>query len=176
MKKWKTLRSRILLEHPRIKVYEDEVELPDGRRTQYLKFDQQVNGAFVVAKNSEGKILVVKEYNYPPDTWLYHFPGGGFGLHEQAEAAALRELSEEVGLTAQLRPLGWFYYDNRKSSEKMYYFVGEQLEIKPGEHDVEEEFEEYWLDEEDIDRLIRSGEVTNYSFLAGWSLYKAHKG
>jgi hypothetical protein len=39
---WKKLASKILLDHPRLKVLEDEVELPNGHTTQYLKIDSRV--------------------------------------------------------------------------------------------------------------------------------------
>lgn len=176
MGNWKTLSTKLLLVHPRLTVNEDEVELPNGHQTQYLKFTQNIEGAFVIAKNAAGLILVLKEYNYPPDEWLYHFPGGGFRSPELPEAAALRELSEEVDLTGMLTSLGWYYYDNRRSQDKQYYFLAEDLRDSPAESDIEEEFELAWLGEHEIDRLIKDGKVTNYAFLCGWSLYKAHMG
>lgn len=35
--KWRRLSSRVVFTHPRIVLAEDEVELPDGKRSSYLR-------------------------------------------------------------------------------------------------------------------------------------------
>ncbi len=172
---WKKLKTTTLLSHPRLMVYEDDVLLPNNHKTKYLYFTNQYGAACVIAKNSEGKILLQKEYSYPPDAWLYHFPGGAIDANEDHESAAKRELSEEAGLSGNLSYLGWFYINNRRSDMKFHIYIATNLVEKKGTQDPEEVIEQYWLSEEEISLLIANGEVTNSSFLAAWSIYTSKK-
>lgn len=70
-------------------------------------------GANVMAQDAQGRVLLVR-HSY---TWGWALPGGGVGRNEPPEAAAIRELQEEVGLSgsgpAELfglytRKVAWF--------------------------------------------------------------------
>ena len=56
----------------------------------------------------------------------------------------------------------------------MYVFLATELEEKFLEGDKEEDIELFWKSEDEIDGMIRSGEVANCHFLASWTMYKAH--
>lgn len=171
MNKWKQLASKLIFDHPRIKIWEDDVELPSGHRTTYVHYGEPRHSATVIAINSDGKLLIQKEYSYPPNDWLYQFPGGGIEEGETPKDGAVRELQEEGGFTGELTQIGWYYRDNRRSAGKMYVFVAQNLSEIRVEKDLEEEFESYWLTKEEIEDLISNGEFTNYSGLAAWTLY-----
>ena len=173
MKSWKKISEKLLLEHPRISIYEDEVELPNGKRTQYLRFTNRGDAAQVIVVDGSGKILVQKEYSYPPNEWLYQFPGGKIDNNESPADGAKRELAEESQYSADLTEIGWFYVDNRRSDSKFHVFMATNIKtISTHSSDDEEEFEHYWLTEEEIDHLIKDGDIKNYSFLAAWAFYK----
>ncbi len=170
---WKKIASKILLDHPRLKVLEDEVELPNGHTTKYLKFDSRGNAVTIIAINNEGKILLQKEYSYPPNEDLYQFPGGFVPNGEELSEGANRELMEEADLKANnLIVLGSYYMNNRKSDSKMYVYVGSDLQKESLPGDLEENIQSYWLSENEIEDLIKKGEIKNYTALAAWSLYK----
>ena len=173
MKQWKTISTKTLLTHKRLSVYEDEVELPNGHRTDYIHFGKAKDSSCVIAINSDHKVLVQKEYSYPPNQWLYQFPGGAQEAGETPEAGALRELAEEAGQTGTMRALGWYYVDNRRRQDKLHNFVCTNLTALTAKKDIEEEFETYWLSVAEIDGLISDGQVINYSMLAAWALFKA---
>jgi len=170
---WKKIDSKILLDHSRLKVLEDEVELPDGQRIQYVKFDSTASAVTIIAVNNEGKILLQKEYSYPPNEELYQFPGGFVPEGEDLLTGANRELMEEADLKANnLVELGSYYMNNRKSDSKMYVYVGSDLQNESLPCDLEEDITSYWFSETEIDELIKKGEIKNYTVLAAWSLYK----
>lgn len=173
--KWKKLGSTKLFEHPRISVYEDDVELPNGSQTKYVHFGEMADASMIIAKNTKGKILIQKEYSYPPDETLFQLPGGAVENGEDPEEGAKRELAEEAGLAGKLSLLGWFYLHNRRTKQKMYVYLAQDLSEAQAEKDPEEMFEDYWFTEAEIDVLIKTNEIRNYTLLAGWTLYKTHK-
>ena len=65
-------------------------------------------GVKTIVENDADGILLVR-HTYLPG---WHFPGGGVDFGESAEAAAVRELKEETGLTATGRPLLFGLYRN----------------------------------------------------------------
>lgn len=63
-----------------------------------------VTGCNVVVTDLAGSVLLLR-HSYGPDEW--HLPGGGLKRGEASEAAARRELIEELGLDrGRLKPLG----------------------------------------------------------------------
>ncbi len=171
--KWKQLKSVKLFEHPRLTVYEDEVELPSGHVTQYLHFGDMPDAGMVLARNDDGKFLVQKEYSYPPDEVLFQLPGGGLEPGEDPTAGAAREFAEEAGLAGDLSLLGWFYHNNRRSKQRMFVYLATNLTEAKAEPDPEELFEDHWFTESEIDSMITNNEIRNYTMLAGWGMYKA---
>lgn len=172
-KKWKKLGEEKLFEHPRLTVYEDSVELPNGHQTKYLRHANAPDAGSVIAINNEGKILLQKEYSYPPDEWLFQFPGGALDEGESPHEGALRELGEEAGLKGDLTSIGWFYIDNRRKDTKFHIFTARNLGSVARNHDAEEAFEDFWFTEAEIDHMIQEGKIVTYSTLATWALYKA---
>lgn len=171
--KWKKLSEKLLLSHPRISVYEDEVELPSGHKTHYLRFAKTPDAACILAINKDGKILLQREYSYPPNEWLYQVPGGAIEPDETPEEGATRELAEESSLKGDLKLLGWYYMDNRRKNSKFYVYLATNIaEDTSKNQDIEEELEDCWFTEQEIEEMIRNGEITTYSALAAWAFYK----
>jgi ADP-ribose pyrophosphatase len=174
MKKWQKINTRLLLKHARLSVYEDEIILPAGEHIQYLRYGAASDSVVIIAQQKDGRILVQKEYSYPPDQWLLQFPGGKVEEHESTQEAATRELAEETNITGSLKEIGWFYTDNRRSASKMYVFTATNLIPAEGTPDLEELFENNWLGEKTITKYIATGKIVNYSLLSAWSIYDSH--
>jgi ADP-ribose pyrophosphatase len=173
---WQTVSSREIFSHPRLTLVEDEVLLPNGHRTNYLKYaDTGVSGVTVIAVR-DGLVLVQREYSYPSDRILLQFPGGGVPAGEDPAIGANRELMEEAGFRAEsLRPLGSYLVDNRRSTVRMHAFLATNLCEASLSGDLEEDIETLWYSESEIDALIRGGEIIHAHMLAAWSLYKARE-
>lgn len=163
--KWKKLGSTKLFEHPSVSIYEDDVELPNGNRTKYVHFGEMADASMIIAKNKDGQILLQKEYSYPPDEVLFQLPGGQVEKDEDPEEGAKRELAEEAGLSGELSLLGWFYLHNRRTKQKMYVYLAQNLSEAQAEKDPEEMFEDHWFTEAEVDALIKSNEIRTTPFL-----------
>ncbi|MDQ3239557.1 MAG: NUDIX hydrolase [bacterium] len=173
---WKKVATKTLLEHPRVTIVEDEVLLPNGHRAKYLRFENLQDGVVVLAKNDQNEFLILKEYSYPPNEWLYQFPGGLCFDNEKREDGANRELMEETNLKANyLKILGSFYTTARRSSVKTYVILAREFSEKITESDIEEEIEMVWVTEEEIDKLIKEDRFKNGPTLSAWCIYKSNK-
>lgn len=178
LKHWKKHSQRVLLEHPRLHVYEDDVELPDGTMSTYLHFgsNTRISGVCLIAIREDGRILLQKELSYPTGQFLWQWPGGGIEPGEKIEAAANRELMEESGLRAgSIEVLGKYYTNNRRYANQQCIAVARDLNEASLPADQEEAFEHEWFTSQEINDMIRNGEIVNSHCLAGWMLYTAHE-
>jgi ADP-ribose pyrophosphatase len=174
---WKTVSSKEVFNHPRLSLVEDEVILPNGVKTKYLKYKDDGRCAVtVVAKRDDGKILLQTEYSYPPNQKLFQFPGGLVPHDEKPEVGVNRELMEEADLMAnKLELLGSYLVNNRRSSAKMLVYLATDLQEKSLEGDPEEDIESFWFSEDEIARMIKNNEISNCHVLTAWCLYKIKK-
>ena len=168
---WKRLDSKVLLNHPRITVVEDLVELPGGQVTSYVRLPSSGDAVTVLCLKDD-QILLQREYSYPVGEVLLQFPGGKIERGETPEEAAGRELKEESGFAfSRCESLGWYYISNRRSDAKMYVILAK--EITPAQKtggDAEEDIESFWLPVGKLRYMIAGGEITNFSVLAAWAL------
>ena len=176
MQSWKKISTKIILNHPRIIVAEDTVELPNGKVTDYIRFEGNGRAVGIIAKNSEGKILWNKEYSYVPNVILWQIPGGMAKVGESLEEAANRELMEEGKMRAKkFELLGTFYLNHRRSSVLGYVFLATELEQAELKNDDEEAIESVWLNEGEIEEKMMNNEIQDQAALADWALYKSKK-
>jgi len=169
--RWKRLDSKVLLEHQRMTIVEDSVELPGGQVVPYLRHESAGDGITVLCIR-DGQILLQREYSYPPDEFLLQFPGGKIEDGETPEEGAARELREESGYAfSGCEPLGWCYVNNRRSDAKMYFVLARDVApVAKAGGDLEEFIESFWVPLGEFEQMIADGEVTNYSVLAAWAL------
>ena len=175
IQKWRKISSRHILDHPRMQLVEDEVELPSGKKIQYLRQEYSGRGGGIVICRKDDKILVQREYSYPVDEILWQFPGGKIEADETPEQAATRELAEESGIKAEnAKCIGWFYPDNRRTNARLFVvecdYVTDDEKARP---DDTEFIESEWIENGQISQMIRRGEVRNYAMLAAWGMLQS---
>jgi 8-oxo-dGTP pyrophosphatase MutT (NUDIX family) len=170
---WKKLGTHTVFEHPRLTVVEDDVELPNGTQTKYMLYEGLEDYVTVIAKK-DGKVLLVNEYSYPHDEWLWQFPEGGIEPSEAVELSAKRELLEEGGLdAATIEQLGMNYDHHRRTSRKDYIFIASDLkEISDVQGDEEEQgIKAEWFDIMEVNEMVASGKIRQKNTLAAWALF-----
>ena len=175
IQKWRKISSRHILDHPRMQLVEDEVELPSGKKIQYLRQEYSGRGGVIVICRKGDKILVQREYSYPVDEILWQFPGGKIEADETPEQAVTRELAEESGIKAEnAKCIGWFYPDNRRTNARLFVvecdYVTDDEKARP---DDTEFIESEWIENGQISQMIRRGEVRNYAMLAAWGMLQS---
>lgn len=75
------------------------LRLAHGVRRRWWRLARvQLEGCQVIARDSEGRVLLIR-HSYGSGNWM--LPGGGIGRGEAPLAAALRELTEETALVLE---------------------------------------------------------------------------
>lgn len=174
---WKRLDRKQILDHKRIKVYEDMVELPDGQVTDYVHFGEARGAVCIIPINERREVLLQREYSYPLREWLLQFPGGAMEGSETPPQAAARELGEEAQLrAAKLTKVGQYFIDNRRIRGQFHVFTAEELSpCNDYTADITEVFENHWTPMGAVDALIREGQLANHAALAAWAIFKAQQ-
>jgi ADP-ribose pyrophosphatase len=115
----------------------------------------------VVALTPERRLVVVKQFRFGSGTVTTEIPGGVVDRGEEPLEAAIRELREETGHTAERwSPLGVVEPNPAFHTNLCHHFLAEgarrshELELDPGEDIVVET-----LDLEEVARRIRAGEI-----------------
>ena len=57
---------------------------------------------YALCKDNPDKLLMIKQYRYPVDEYLYELPAGLIDEGETPEQAAVREIKEETGLNLEV--------------------------------------------------------------------------
>lgn len=156
---WRTRSSRVVYQNPWIRVDEDQVQLPDGRTTLYgvVRCGECVG---VLPFLDADTVVLIRQYRYVARGVYWEMPTGGVHPGESLEAAAQRELSEEIGYrAARLTPLVSYHTSKSVVDETAHLFYGEALTpiVTPG--DVTEFIEVRPLPFAEAIRLVESGEI-----------------
>eukprot|EP01100_Stratorugosa_tubuloviscum_P010068 TRINITY_DN4275_c0_g3_i1.p1 TRINITY_DN4275_c0_g3~~TRINITY_DN4275_c0_g3_i1.p1 ORF type:complete len:180 (-),score=94.67 TRINITY_DN4275_c0_g3_i1:74-613(-) len=119
----------ILLEAKKFKIEKRKVKLENG-----AEFEREVvvhpGAVCILPILADGSILLIRQFRFAVNTFLYELPAGTLENQEQPAACAARELEEETGYSAtSIEPLTppYFFPSPGVLSERMYAFVATGL-------------------------------------------------
>ena len=95
-RKFEVVSRSIKYENPWMRVYELAIER-DGSPGIYGCVERQDSVA-VIVRDERQRILLLKQFRFPVQSYSWELPMGGIDGGESAELAARRELFEETGL------------------------------------------------------------------------------
>jgi ADP-ribose pyrophosphatase len=127
-KPWKTLSSREVYKNLWIRVREDLAEMPNGQTTIYgvIECGHCVG---VLPFLDDDRVAMVRQYRYVfAENHRWEMPTGGVKPGESLEAAARRELREEVGYDAhQLQHVSTYFTSKSIMQEIAHLYLGRRL-------------------------------------------------
>lgn len=147
-KAWKTIRRTLLLDRtPWLKVFEDEIELPNGDIIEGYLHMQTPGYAMIVPVNTQGEIGLVRSYKRGVDDTDMQPPAGVLETGEDPQLTAKRELLEEIGCRADTwEPLGDVVISGNYGAGKAYFYLATGCkQIQPPDAGDLEEQEVVWL-------------------------------
>lgn len=176
-KPWKMLRRQVLLDRaPWLKVFADDVELPDGRRVEgYLRLETR-DHVVVVPLTTQGEMVLLRSYKRGPDAIDLQPPAGIIEPGERPQAAAERELREETGYAASAwRPLGKSVLGGNLGAGWAHLFLAQGCRAiaEPASGDLEDH-EIVLLPFEEARRRWRGGEFLQLGSVAALGLAFDH--
>ena len=83
-------------------IYEDTMELPDGKIEKWDFVSHRKGAAAVIAVRDDGKLLMVKQYRNALERMTLEIPAGARdSVKEDTRVCAARELEEETGFRSE---------------------------------------------------------------------------
>jgi ADP-ribose pyrophosphatase len=177
LKHWETTNRRLLIDRqPWIRLYEDDVTLPDGSTVQgYLRLETP-GYVMVVPVNYVGEIGLVRSYKRGVDAIDLQPPAGVIDAGEDPLDCTHRELLEELGCQAeQLHPLGSFVLSGNYYGGRAYFYLGTGCHVvaEPNSGDLEEQ-QVVWLPYEEVQQRWAAGAFQQMSAVAALGLALSH--
>ncbi|MGI9031707.1 MAG: NUDIX domain-containing protein [Ilumatobacteraceae bacterium] len=158
---WTRLSRRRAYENPWIAVDEDVIRLPSGATTLYgiVRCGSCVGMLPFV---DDDHVLLVQQFRYITGQTTWEMPTGGVHAGESIEAAAQRELSEEVGVQARrLTPLTAYATSKSVVDETAHLFLAHDLVAGTAEPDATEHFSVDTVPFADALEMVLSGQIVD---------------
>ncbi|HJR40575.1 MAG TPA: NUDIX hydrolase [Gemmatimonadaceae bacterium] len=155
-----------------ISVDVDRVRFPDGTEGE-LEMVRHPGASAVVPflsdpAGEDPQLLLIKQYRYAAEGFLYEIPAGRLDPGELPEACAIRELREETGCTTRsVEHMYTFYTTPGFTDEKIHLFLAVGLERGEATREKDEFLEVETLSLSRALELIRSGEIRDGKTVVG---------
>ena len=157
-----------------IQVEIDVVKLPTGH-TVDMEIVRHPGSVVLLPMPDPGSIVLIRQYRYTIDRWIWELPAGSLKPGEDPDQAAARECEEEIGLVPhRVTRLRGYFPTPGFCDEIMIYYRCEDLRPPAADstarQDEDEEIEPRTFTVEEARELVRSGEIVDLKTLAGLSL------
>lgn len=157
-----------------LKVYMDDIEMPDGKIAKW-DFINHDGAAAVVPVTDDGKILMVRQYRNALDRYTLEIPAGKLDdANEDTAVCAARELEEETGykpgrmeLLITLRT--WIAFTN----EKIDVYAAYGLIPSEQKLDEDEYIDVAAYTMEELKEMIFKGEIQDTKTVSALLAYDA---
>lgn len=144
-----------------VTVVEDKVTKPDGSQGEYATVRLPA-GVAVLAIDERGRALLVRQFRYALGDATLEVVSGARDEGESEEAAARRELREELGIEAEeLTSLARMDMDTSIVRAPVDLFLARGLRRTEKDEDATEETEEVAVEFDDAVGRVMRGEITH---------------
>lgn len=166
------------LSHERVydgKVFDvdrDRVRMPNGREVT-VDVVRHPKSVVLVPIPEPGRVVLVRQYRYAVNAFLWELPAGSVDEGETPEQAAARECHEEIGkVPGTVVRLGAMYPTPGYCNEEMVFFRLSNLEepAEKAELDEDEDIEVQVFDLPQAREMVRRGEITDMKTVAGLAM------
>jgi ADP-ribose pyrophosphatase len=141
----------------------DRVVMPHGREID-IEVVRHAASAVLVPMPDAAHVVLIRQYRYPVDRWLWELPAGTLDPGESPEDAARRECHEEIGLVpTHVTRLGSFFPTPGYCDEEMIFFklTGLREPDHQAEPDPDEQIEPKVVTLEEARAMVQRGEIVD---------------
>lgn len=155
------LSTEAVFEGRLLRVYRDEVRLPDGS-TGAREYVKHPGAVVVIPVLTDGRLVFERQFRYPVGRAFLELPAGKIDPGEDILACARRELQEETGyVTENWRYLGVMHPCIGYSNERIEIFLAQGLEHVGHAWDEGEFLEILTLSLEEVRAAVFDGRITD---------------
>ena len=161
-----TVASRRIYDGRVLSLDVDQVRFPDGSMGE-LELIRHAGAAAVIPflddpNEPNARILLLRQFRYAADRYLYEIPAGRLESSELPIECARRELLEEAGCTAEtLMPLGGFFTTPGFIDEYIHVFLATGLTCGEASPERDEFIHRESHTSQDALRMIDRGEIVD---------------
>jgi ADP-ribose diphosphatase len=150
----------------------DRVRMPNGREVT-VDVVRHSKSVVLLPVPEKGQVILIRQYRYALNRWMWELPAGSVDDGEQPEEAARRECREEIGQVpdtivrlAALHPTPGY------CDEEMLFFRLSGLgDVDEATHlDEDEDIEVHVFAIAEAREMIRRGEITDMKTIAGLAM------
>lgn len=173
MEEFKRLERNLVAHGAILDYYQDTIQIPNGNVAKW-DFIKHKGAAAVVPVDNVGRLIMVKQYRNALDRDTLEIPAGGLnGENEPTKDAAIRELKEETGYTAQhIELLLTLCTTVAYSNEKIDIYLATGLSAGEQHLDEDEYVQTGAYTVEELTEKIYAGEIQDAKTIAAVLAYK----
>jgi ADP-ribose pyrophosphatase len=166
------------LDHQRIfdgKVFDvdrDSIRMPNGREVS-VDVIRHPPSAVIVPVPEPGHVVLIRQYRYAVNRWLWELPAGSVDEGETPEQAARRECHEEIGQVPDtVVRLGSMFPTPGYCDEEMFFFRVSGLTVpdEAAEADEDEDIEVRTFTLKEAREMVRNGQIIDMKTVVGLML------
>jgi 8-oxo-dGTP pyrophosphatase MutT (NUDIX family) len=185
-RKWHVKNSRLIYDHsPWLKIWEQDVELPNGMTIEGYILTEGLDVGMVFALTEDEQVILVEQYKHGLGENELDLPAGYLDDDDPSPLAGTqRELLEETGYAGDdWLPLGDYAINPNRSANRFYYFLARNVRRVTEPHpDPTEELALHfvplaelrdWLDERNPSLATMTGVLLGLSALGDKTLAQA---
>ena len=167
-----------VLSHERVfhgKVFDvdrDRVRMPNGRAVT-VDVIRHARSVVLLPIPEPGQIILVRQFRYAVNRWVWELAAGSVDPGEQPEAAAKRECHEEIGQVPEtIVRLAALYPTPGYCDEEMLFFrlSGLFVPTEAAALDEDEDIEAKTFEIREVREMIRRGEIIDMKTFVGLAL------
>lgn len=150
----------------------DRVRMPNGREVE-LEIVRHRGSVVLIPIPDPSHVILVRQYRYAVDRWLWELPAGSLEEGEQPEEAARRECHEEIDLIpGTIERVGLFYPTPGFCDETMMFFrlTGLTKPSVAAAQDEDEDIAPRAFSLEEARRMLASGDIIDMKTAVGLTL------
>lgn len=160
-KNWHVEQQRVISENPWFRLLDSKVRMPDQNHTQYHTLDFK-RAAVGIVPRRPNEILLIRQYRFIVDEFVWAIPSGGVEKSEDFVAAARRELVEETGYTAnKITKLHNYYASYGCTNQEFHLYLAEEISEEPVPFDRNEVLDIRWFSDDEIKSMLFNNQIVD---------------
>jgi ADP-ribose pyrophosphatase len=165
---------RVAFEGRMFTVHVDRVGMPGGRNVT-LEVVRHPRSVVMLPLPDPEHVILVRQYRYAIDRWVWELPAGTLDPGEEPEAAARRECHEEIGqVPRRMTQIGALFPTPGFCDEEMIFFRLDGLDAPTAEAHLDEDeiLEPGTFTLSEVGSMIARGEIVDMKTVAGIALLR----